>query len=297
MTTQGRYNSLTFYNWYGNGDLFTSRQFVKNVMEIVPADHYYYAHGKSPRMFADIENLEYAPVQDFMKNDTAWVQNDNDLYLNTWVGRDSKYVLPGVGCILANYYRMYNDMLDEKGFSFLNKAANYYVPRIGYHKFDISGVDAFIKENLGKRKILISNGDVQSNQAENFDFKPVFEKLCEEFSGKDIIFIATTPLDFYCPNFIYTKDIIKTSDGFDLNEISYLSLFTDTIVGRSSGPYVFSQVYENYMDITKALLSFCYHPNTLDFVGPSIPVKIMRIWGDVRGTYQVTETIKATINR
>jgi hypothetical protein len=298
MSIQKQYKSLCFYNWYGNGDLFTSRQFVKNVMEIVPAENYYYAHGKSFRMFADIENLQYAKVQDFMRNDAAWVEGqDNDLYLNTWIGRDSKYVLPGVGCTLANYYRMYNDMLEEKGFGMLNKAANFYIPRVGYHKFELSTVDNFIRENIGKRKILISNGDVQSNQADNFAFEPIFARLCNEYAGKEILFIATTPTGFSHPNLVYTKDIIKTVDGFDLNEISYLSLFTDTIVGRSSGPYVFSQAYENYMDITKAMLSFCYHPNALDFVGPSVPVKIMRIWGNVKEEKHVFETIKAVINR
>jgi hypothetical protein len=53
----------------------------------------------------------------------------------------------------------------------------------------------------------------------------------------------------------YTGDIIKVENS-DLNEISYLSTFCDIIVGRSSGPFTFSNVKENIFDGNKAFLCF-----------------------------------------
>lgn len=273
------YKEVCFYNWFGNGDLFTARQFVKDIMSIIPAERYSFAHGKNPRMFDDIPNLHYSKVYDFMRNDAPFVEGQaDDLYINTWIGRDSKYVLPGVGCVLYKFYEMFNDSLAPLGIK-LSQPLGYYIPRIDYSYFQCAGVNDFVFNCKFDRKVLISNGPVQSNQAENFDFTAPIVNWCENFP--DIAFIITEPIPYTYENLFFTKDVTKTDDGFDLNEISYLSLYTDTIIGRSSGPYVFTQVLDNYMNEEKHMMSFCYSINALDFVGNSqIPLKLKRYWSN-----------------
>ena len=49
---------ITFYNHFGAGDIFESREFVKDLMKILPADEYRYAHGKNPKILLDIPELK-----------------------------------------------------------------------------------------------------------------------------------------------------------------------------------------------------------------------------------------------
>ena len=76
---------------------------------------------------------------------------------------------------------------------------------------------------------------------------------------------------------VYTSKFIKTEDGFDLNEISYLSLFTDTIIGRCSGPHVFAQVLDNWMNPNKKSISFTYTIEGSHFVLMQ-PLKMKKYW-------------------
>ena len=57
------YEKIIFYNHFGYGDLFNSREFVKELMKLLPADMYFYAHNKNKRTLEDIENLKYIPLR------------------------------------------------------------------------------------------------------------------------------------------------------------------------------------------------------------------------------------------
>jgi hypothetical protein len=56
-------------------------------------------------------------------------------------------------------------------------------------------------------------------------------------------------------NLYFTSDIINATNG-DLNENSFVSTFCNLIIGRSSGPYCFTQTSENYSDPNKTFLCF-----------------------------------------
>ena len=101
--------------------------------------------------------------------------------------------------------------------------------------------------------ILISTGDVLSGQALNFDFAPIINNLSENF--KNILFLTTSKMLDNKDNLIQTGDITEVLP--DLLEISYISKFCDIIVGRASGPYCFTQTYENMIDKNKTFISFC----------------------------------------
>lgn len=283
---------VIFYNHFGNGDIFESREFVKEYMEKIPADNYYYAHGKNPRILADMPELQFTEVTDVMDARHAAIITDYILYINTWIGRDGRYVLPGIGCVVENLYHMHNAIITGLGFEPLQKDMFDYVPSIDYSYYDTDTIDVFCKEHP-ERKVLISNGPVQSNQAHNFDFTPAIEMIAMTFP--EIAFIVTSPTGLEMDNIFLTNTIIKVDD-FDLNEISYLSLFCDTHVGRNSGPHVFTQVQENWLDENKATLSFTYQEVASHFVY-DLPVKMQKYWSPCTDALEVHDVMSRVIQR
>jgi len=284
---------VIFYNHFGNGDIFESREFVREYMEKIPADNYYYAHGKPLRILADMPELQFTDVTEVMDPRHAAIITDNVLYINTWIGRDGKYVLPGIGCVVESLYYMHNEILNSLGFEPLQKEIFDYVPSLNYSYYNISEIDDFLNSHTN-RKVIISNGPVQSHQADNFDMTPAIEMISMTFP--EISFIITNPADVQNDNIFFTSDIIKTDDGFDLNEISYLSLFCDTQVGRNSGPHVFSQVRENWLDKHKATLSFTYRKEASHFVY-QLPVKMQKFWSSATDTVTVHDAMSRVIQR
>lgn len=288
-------NVLGFYNYFGNGDLFNSREIIKEIMKNVPAKEYYYLHSKSPRMFQDIRDLKYSPINYLCRPNRHFYQENNETYINTWIGLDSKYVLPGIGCVLEMNIKMYNMILERIGESFrLEKDVIEYLPSIRYGKLPEKHIINIRRFLIGKDKVvLISNGDVQSNQAKNFDFTPAIEKLALNFPEISFAVTAKIPKLISIPNIYFTGDIIQSEDGFDLNEISFLSKFCKVIIGRSSGPYVFTQVKENFLNPDKVFLSFTYHSNAMKFLLAEVPAK--RIWSGNTETDLVYRDMEAAI--
>jgi hypothetical protein len=285
--------SVIFYNHFGNGDIFESREFVKEYMEKIPADNYYYAHGKNPKILADMPLLGFTEVTDVMDPRHAAIMTDDILYINTWIGRDGKYVLPGIGCVVESLYHMHNEILTSLKFEPLRKEMIDYVPDIDYSYYDVKTIDEF-HDKYGNRKVLVSNGPVQSSQAKNFDFTPAIEMMAKTFP--DILFILTSPTDIKGDNILFTGDIINVEDGFDLNEISYLSLHCDTHVGRNSGPHVFAQVRRNWDDHNKLTLSFTYTRAASHFIY-KLPTKMEKRWSGATETFEVYHAMCQAIRR
>lgn len=275
-------DSVCFYSHFGNGDLFNSRMIIKEIVDSNPDINFYYAHAKNPNTFDDIPILKHTNILPFMNGMKPYVKGkEKDVYINTWIGRDSKYVLEGIGCTLEKYIEMFNDILPKVGLEILKGTASDYIPRIDYSYFPLSTLEFDINEHWGWTPILISNGDVQSNQAENFDFDPVIEVLLEQHP-KILIYITA-------PSKIINSRIIDRSD-YNLNKISHLSCYVKTIIGRSSGPYVFSQVLENLENPYKTFISFTYHENASKLSTTYQP-KAKMVWSDATKTEKVSDVI------
>jgi hypothetical protein len=290
--------SLTFYNWYGAGDLFNSREFVKELMQKIPAKRYIYRHSKNPRIFEDIPTLEHGRINDKCHNGKSFIRDDDNLYINTWIGRDSSYVLPGIGCTIRMNYKMYNDILaDAKMDVKLHGNFFNYIPIIDFTKINtlhIMRINEFNQLHKDKRLILWVTSQAQSAQSENFDFWPAVNEIAKQYS--DYIFLVTDPYDAGLENVIYTGDIIKSEDGFDLNEIAYLSRSTDTIIGRPTGPFTFAQIKENMLDENKALLGFSYHINSLNFA-QAVNTPINKYWSNDKETDLVVKHVRTVLER
>lgn len=266
------FNEVVWYNHYGWGDIYASREMVREISKNISAKKIYYAHAKDKDILFDFPEFGFTPLSTLMDMRRPFTISDGRLLINTWIGyAGGKYVFPGVTCSMNNYKQMFNDTLAMIGIDFrLTKSRTEYIPNpdISFLKKEyINNIDKFLfYDDSVDYTIIISNGDVQSNQAYNFDFTPIILTLADKY--KNIRFIITQKFEHNLPNISYTGDIIKKTNGADLNEIGYLSWYTDIIIGRSSGPYVFCQTHDNYHDYNKSILSFTYEEQCAHMIDP-----------------------------
>lgn len=288
------FNKVIFYCHFGAGDIFESREFIKEIMTSVQAGEYYYAHGKNPMILVDIEGLKYCKIDERMEVTTESKIIDNDLFINCWIGRNSKYVLPNIGCVIDKNYEMYNDILSRRDLPLLSKTFKEYLPDPDFTKFYLENVNKFIEDTLGKRRVLICNGDVQSLQAQNFDFSPIIYELASRH--KDTIFIETRGLPPKTENVFSSEWVIKSPYGIDLNEISYLALFCDVIVGRKSGPFVFAHSKAVWSDGNKKSLSFTYGKQGSHFVLQDDLFPLKKFWSPATDYETVLSEIERVLS-
>lgn len=283
---------VVFYNHFGNGDIFESREFVKEWMEILGDRDYYYAHGKNPKILRDIPELKFTDVTEQM-NAMEAVDFDYDnktMFINTWIGRDGRYVLPGIGVVVEQLWKMHNDILLSIGCRPLNKPIMDYVPNIRYEEYeDCINVEYWLRAEAKHRRLfIIDNGNVQSSQAVNFDFNPIIQEVAKQ--QHDDFFIITHDSEVRLPNVWTTNEIIRSKDGFDLNELSFLSRFCNGSIGRNSGPHVFTQVKDNWLDDQYKFLSFTHTQVGAYFV-LNQPVLAKKYWSPWLNNKQAVENI------
>jgi len=267
-------DNLCFYNHYGNGDIFESREFVREIITKFPADNYIYYIARPPRLMLDIpeiltDNVNFPP---FLSNGNAFQRVNNDLYINTWIGRDSKYVLPGSACTLEKLYEMYNDILGEINGSKLDKEPIDYLTTVNYSLFDISKINEFMESNLNSKKVYINNGLVYSLQADNFSMNDSIVRLADKY--KNILFFTSDLVYIDRDNIINANDFTQSS--VNLMELSYLSTFCDMIIGKNSGPHVVTWTRENCFS-NKINITFSYKKECEHFVY-STPITMKKYW-------------------
>ena len=118
------------------------------------------------------------------------------------------------------------------------KSIEYYVPSIDFNLYEISNVEKYFK-NTNKQHVLYCNNIPLSGHCGLFDMDSILEKLITIFP--DINFIVSNKFkNIEAKNVIFAEDIIGPVQENNLYEISYLSTFCTSIIGRSSGPYSFS---------------------------------------------------------
>jgi hypothetical protein len=117
--------------------------------------------------------------------------------------------------------------------------------------------------------------------------KQFLEPIAQEYPG--INFICTNKFETSVSNVLFTDDIIKDDEvaevrapwenrqknNCDLQEISYLSEKVDAIVGKNSGPFVFCETKNNYMNPAKKFLSYNVSWGPAFQTGQSRPTETM----------------------
>jgi hypothetical protein len=279
---------LTFYNHYGVGDLVESREFVLDWMRLAGVTEAEYAHRSLPRFFEDLPQIRSIDITPEMDMRQSWDRVHRTMYVNTWIGRDGRYVVnPGVGCTVEGLYRMHNDMLADAGLGQLPRTMAEYIPTIDYSRVNLGHLHEWLDEHAGMRLVLFCNGKTGSGHAPNFDFGPMLDRIVERPDTRFIFTDASASVIHDRRDVVFSDELTGRWDRppgaygpCDFNAIGYLSRFCEIIVGRCSGAQMAANVLPNWMDSTKKLVCFTQHRNGACFVlnPDALGLKMKVVW-------------------
>lgn len=255
-------HKIIFFNHYHRGDLHTSKEFIRQIQKELPEIKFEYWHINPPKLLDDLEIPTTGNPKHLNQKEPFYLdEEEGALYVNTWVACQWDVFCKNGGINMLTLYETWGNILETINQTFntnitLHKDMREYLPRINFEKLDTKNIDDFIKNTKDfKKRVLICNNVPQSSQSFSSKMQEFINPLAEE--NEDVMFICTDEFMTYGNNNIYfTKDIIKDTSGCDLQEVSYLGKFCDTIIGKNSGPYVFCETYDNLMDSNKKFLSF-----------------------------------------
>lgn len=265
---------VAYFNVFGNGDLHYSRQFVKFFCEKLPFPSSY-THVRCPYLMRDLP-VSYLPKLPSARANgnplgSLYFEEPN-LMFGTWIGQDGGKWLHPHGCTIKNNYNMFSHYASIFGLQLSDELQ--YIPTIDYSKYNIESI------NLKKDKnLLICNGPVISGQARNFDFSPIIESLAKKHPS--CTFYVTLPFQTDLNNIIDANSLVADKTKSNLNEISYISLFCDIIVGRGSGPFCFTHVQDNIYDKDKTYIVFGNSEREVNWVTLSdynLPEHAKQLW-------------------
>lgn len=247
---------LVFYNPCQNGDVHVSRTYIQDFINKSKDFDIYYAYKqritKSDFILHDILRLKKEIIDDekiYDWRDSTIFEQDNVVYVNTWYGQKAGEYFRRVNLSNCSFHVLYEIFKDVyKHFGLNLEDFYYYLPKVNYENVTVD--DSLFDEIKKFRKtVLICSNDVVSGQAPNFSFDVTSRNLAINFP--DVLFLSTEDTTRNYDNLINIKKL-------NLNQISYISSFSDVIVGRSSGPYTFSITHDNILDEKKIFVCFTH---------------------------------------
>lgn len=273
------WDRIVFFELRHYGDLHITRNFVRYVIDHIPARKYVYVLNNDSKVFSDFSELTFERHDVTIHPFTIygpWLVIDGTLYINTSCGTNSKFAWQGTTIQTAHsIFKYYLKTLCNHTIS---EYLSTFVPSINFDKFKVDGVDAFMKLHEGKKKVLVVNGDTQSGQTLNFDMYPLVQILAHHYPDY-MFFLSNIPTST-----IYNYNVVEASNmdsgiiplesniflcrdiiGIDENDIvetAYFSLFCDVIIGRTSGVYTLSIEKRNVIDNPKKFI--CISHTELD---------------------------------
>ena len=151
-----------------------------------------------------------------------------------------------------------------------------------------------VSNHLKKKNILIDNCRPKSGKSQHFCFGPVINKLAASYP--EINFFVLNPVaDIKRKNNIFF--VGEIFDGpTNLNEFSYLSLFCDIIIGRTSGPWMHTIVAENIQDENKTFICFCKKEIESSYINKSY-LKANFLWKNTVDLEEIYQTIDSEIKK
>lgn len=271
--------NILFYNLWHNGDVFSGRGYIKEIIKSIPNAKFGYYHKNNPKLVIDLVTTKFKP--DLTKwqveqlNFRKIFETDQTIYINTWVGtyfsQHSARMLDFPEVIVnlpdeghANYLSLH------KMYSFIANYLNHnhncnirlednplvYVPRIDWSThYDIEPANDFLNRTKGKNRHLFCNGEVRSNQSVLGDMSKIIQVLAKQ--NPDDVFICTKDFETTLQNIFFTNDIF--SIPCDLNEIAYLASVCRTIVGKNSGPFMFTHHKVTINNPSTVFVAFSNH--------------------------------------
>lgn len=297
---------IAFYNNFRNGDIHNSRGIITHIMKTLRNDYSYdYYHFNSQRILSDL-NVNYIPSPfqfghfcGFHQNDNMDIKNglvcvtENGVYINTHIGSKYEDNIPfyshGVNA-LGNMYLL-NYIYKLLKLPVVVEDEWELVADLDYNKFTNTRIEDFLKNN-NKKLALFCNGPVRSGQSNNFSFTEIINHLSKMYPN--YMFMVTEKIISSNNNVVFVGDIIGEVGDSDLNEIGYLGNKSDLIVGRASGPFMFTQTKTTLDDSSKTFVSFNNDTRAIAFF--SDLGKAKKIWSDNYDPSHMTQLLENAMN-
>ena len=256
-------NRIVFFNHYHRGDLHTHKEFIRQITKELPGVKFEYLHGNPPKLIEEL-GIPTVGTPGHLDRKKALFKDADTLYVNTWVGCMWDVFCKHGGINMNTLYEQWGKIFNAINKFFSSnlqlKTKEEYLPTIDFTKIYTDGVDEYVSTGGGKFKVLICNNTPSSNQSMITDMEEFIIPLAE--ANPHVDFILTDDIYSDLENIKYAGQICRVEDGVDLLEISYLSRFMNVIVGKNSGPFVFCETFDNYMDQGKKFISFnAKHPD------------------------------------
>jgi hypothetical protein len=259
-------HTICFFNHWHNGDVFSAKGFIQNLIRQVPDRKFQHAQLNSLKTMQDLncEQIHTDQLPPGITDRVRFHDVDGTLYVNTWIGCYGNDVIP-VGQHHANYpslYTMWGHIYTNIGYVLereliMPQNLAEMVANTNWSKYDISPALQFLGQH--GNIVLLCNGAVRSTQSNLDDLASIVKTLATEFTDVNFVctqkFSDTTNLP---GNIHFTEDIFAGVQGGDVNEIAYISTQSFLIVGKNSGPFMFTHVVENLTDPNKAFVSLSH---------------------------------------
>lgn len=296
---------ITFFQHHHNGDLFVSKEYIRQIKNDLPQFEIKYLHNNSSKTLLDLEINQIPFEISSLPEHQPYVRQSNHLFINTWLSSHPEYDQKGninhnvMHIIFKGVFKQINDFF---GVNLQLKEKQDYVARINYSKFNLEKIDAYLKNN-NRKKILISNGKPMSRQSFDNDMSEIINELAIKYSNID--FICTEKFKTNLTNILFTDNLTSnqisstknlnqwSKTKCDLNEISYLSNHCSIIIGKNSGPYIYCMTETNINDPNKTIIVF--NKRSLDSLLVGIDYKAKYVYKNVSHKSMDAHMIKQTI--
>lgn len=261
--------TVAFFNWHQNGDLYHSRGILTWINKhLENTDIHVNLMHTLPNLQTLVEDLPQQYQSGTNRGDMSpyYYISETDkkvLIINTWIA-SYPYFCRTFDCINATTTRdhtMYiiNLINLTYGTSIPYPEVVDIIPTVPTYLPNLSAANRLLELTKGyKKKILVCNGPVISEQTPQFSIAEKIRSLVE--SHKDCAFIYTEndPTITSDNEFVIDKLVPRSN----LNEIVYISTFCDVLVSRMSGPGCAICVHENFFNPN---LSFICLTNNQNF--------------------------------
>jgi hypothetical protein len=268
-------NKIIFFNHFHRGDLFIHKEFIRQIKREMPKNvTFEYWHYNHPKCNADLEIPLTRLPETLDRQVPFYVYADGStLLVNTWIGVWSDIFAKCAGInyhsLTQTWAEIFNKINEVFGTSLtISKTVEDYIPTIDFKFFDTRNIDDWLFKHRDNKKVLFCNGKPMSSQSFDHDMSAIINELAKDYPKID--FICTKKFESNEPNVYFTDHIIRDTMHFpikvfwvegdknicDLNEISYLSTKCNAIVGKNSGPFVYCETKENYMNPNMRFLTF-----------------------------------------
>lgn len=239
---------INFYNNFNNGDVHFSRRLIYTIKNLYPESKLNFLHKNKKGILKDLTFITEMDLDERCDQNKSVTFFEDSIYINTWYGQGNRAFLNlGGGCTLDTTKLIIKNIIKLLDKEIVIEEETIY-PTIDFDNIK----KPYLKDGF---KVLICNNNALSGQANNINLDYMINVVSEMFP--DITFYVTDRINLSKNNVIFTSDITNVSP--DLIEISYISTKCNIIVGRSSGPYSFSLLYDNIKDKTKTFLAICNH--------------------------------------